>query len=124
LITLGSNVRGYDDVRILARTIPVETVFKAVAVVTVSSLLVVFITLLLTLLSEGNIFAIAFEVISAFANTGFTLNYTDKLNLAGRLLIVFTMFWGRLGPLTLVVALAQRHRPTLIHYPEEKIIIG
>lgn len=124
LITLGSNVRGYDDVRVLARTIPVETVFKAVAVITVSSLLVVFITLLLTLLSEGNIFAMAFEVISAFANTGFTLNYTDKLNLAGRLLIIFTMFWGRLGPLTLVVALAQRHRPTLIHYPEEKIIIG
>ncbi|HMQ50954.1 MAG TPA: potassium transporter TrkG [Anaerolineae bacterium] len=124
LITLGSNVRGYDDVRILNRTIPVETIFKAVAVITVSSLLVVGLTLVLTLLSQGDTFVIAFEVISAFANTGFTLNFTDKLNLAGRLIIVFTMFWGRLGPLTLVVALAQRHRPTLVRYPEEKIIIG
>ena len=47
-----------------------------------------------------------------------------RLGRVSRVLLIITMFWGRLGPLTLVVALAQQSRQTLIHYPEEKIIIG
>ncbi|MCG3207362.1 MAG: Ktr system potassium uptake protein B [Anaerolineae bacterium] len=124
LITLQSTVLGYSDVRIFERTIPVETIIKAVAVLTVSTALVTGITLLVILLEPVNLFSIAFEVVSAFSNTGYSLGITAGLGTLSRLLIAFTMFWGRLGPLTLVVALAQRHRQTLIHYPEERIIIG
>jgi len=42
----------------------------------------------------------------------------------GRYLISFTMFWGRLGPLTIVVALAQSEQPMLIRYAEEPVILG
>ncbi len=124
LITLQSTVLGYSDVRIFERTIPVETIVKAVAVLTVSTALVTGITLLVILLEPANLFSIAFEVVSAFSNTGYSLGITAGLGTLSRLLVAFTMFWGRLGPLTLVVALAQRHRQTLIHYPEERIIIG
>ena len=124
LVTLASTARGYNDVRIFERTLPTETIVKAVAVLTVSIALVVSVTLLLLLLGADDLFAVAFEVISAFSNTGYSLGITSGFGPAGKLLLAFTMFWGRLGPLTLIVALAQRHRTTLIHYPEEKIIIG
>jgi trk system potassium uptake protein TrkH len=124
LITLQSTVLGFREVRILERTLPVETIVKAVAVLTVSTALVVGITLLLILLEPAHLFAIAFEVVSAFSNTGYSLGITADLGTVSRLLVAFTMFWGRLGPLTLVVALAQRRRTPLVHYPEEKIIIG
>lgn len=124
LITLQSTVLGFSDVRILERTLPFETIVKAVAVLTVSTGLVVGVTLCLTLLEPAALFPIAFEVVSAFSNTGYSLGITADLGTLSRLLVAFTMFWGRLGPLTLVVALAQRHRQTLVHYPEEKIIIG
>ena len=124
LVTLASTVRGNTDVRIFERTLPTETIIKAIAVLTVSITLVVVVTLILVLLGHGDIFAVAFEVVSAFSNTGYSLGITDSFGEAGRILLIITMFWGRLGPLTLVVALAQRRHQTLIHYPEEKIIIG
>lgn len=124
LVTLYSTVRGYTDSRVFERTLPTETVLKAVAILTVSTMLVISVTLSLMLLGDGDFFAVAFEVISAFSNTGYSLGITEDFGLVGRLLLAFTMFWGRLGPLTLVVALAQRRRQTLIRYPEEKIIIG
>ena len=89
-----------------------------------TSILVISTTLLLMLFNEGAIFPISFEVVSAFSNTGYSLGVTGNLDVWGRLLVAFTMFWGRLGPLTLVVAIAQRSRQSLIRYPEEKIIIG
>ena len=51
---------------------------------------------------------------------------TGELNIFGRILIMILMFWGRLGPLTLIIAVTQRnrrHKP-LIQYPEEQILIG
>jgi trk system potassium uptake protein TrkH len=81
-------------------------------------------TLLLTIYYRTGIFTLGFEVISAFSNTGYSLGATSALDNFGRFIIGFTMFWGRLGPLTIVVALAQRDRPALVHYPEEAIILG
>lgn len=125
LVTLRSTARGYRDVRILERTLPTETIIKAVAVLTVSTAVVVSVTLGILLLdNDKTLFPVAFEVISAYSNTGYSLGITDSLNPISRLLVAFTMFWGRLGPLTIVVALAQRRKATLIHYPAERIIIG
>ena len=124
LITLYANVRGYPDVRIFERTIPSETLHKAVAIITVSTVLVAGVTMFELLAGKKDLFATGFEVVSAFSNTGYSLGITSELNAISRILIVLTMFWGRLGPLTLVVALAQRRHKTQIRYPHEHIIIG
>lgn len=124
-VTLASAVRGHSVARAFGRTLPMETIFKAVAILTVSTILVAATTLILMLLTrDAEIFVIAFEVVSAFSNTGYSLGITSNFGLLAKLLLVFTMFWGRLGPLTLVVALAQRSRRSLVQYPEERIIIG
>lgn len=120
-----STTRGRNEAAVFGRRIPAESVGKAVAIMTVSTLLVTASTLLLDLIMpQAGIFALGFEVVSAFSNTGYTLNLTGKLNDLGRLLIAFTMFWGRLGPLTIVVALAQREQPLLVRYPEEAVLLG
>lgn len=124
LIAVLATARGAPEATAFHRTVPTETIAKAVAIMTVSTLLVSGVTLALTLLHEGPIFVTGFEVVSAFANAGYSLSFTGNLDTLGRLLIAFTMFWGRLGPLTIVVALAQREHPTLVHYPEEPVILG
>jgi trk system potassium uptake protein TrkH len=124
LVAVLATARGHQAAVAFGRTLPLETIAKAVAIMTVSSLLVVIVTMILALRHEGSLFVVAFEVISAFSNTGYSLNFTSELDSIGRLLIIFTMFWGRLGPLTIVVALAQSEQPTLINYPEEPVIIG
>ncbi len=106
------------------RTVPAETIAKAVAIMTVSTLLVTLITLALSLNSDKDIFRQGFEVVSAFANAGYSLAFTSELNTFGRVLIAFAMFWGRLGPLTIVVALAESEQPSLVSYPEEPVILG
>ena len=124
LITVIATARGHDSAMAFRRTLPFETIAKAVAIMTVSTLLVVVVTLILSLRHEGDIFVVTFEIVSAFANAGYSLNFTGELDSFGRYLIAFTMFWGRLGPLTIVVALAQRQQPTLIQYPEEPVMLG
>lgn len=124
LVAVVATARGHQGAVTFGRTLPLETIAKAVAIMTVSSILVVVVTMILALRHEGALFAVAFEVISAFSNTGYSLNFTGELDSVGRYLIAFTMFWGRLGPLTIVVALAQKEQPTLIQYPEEPVIMG
>ena len=65
-----------------------------------------------------------FEAVSAFSTAGYTLGLTPRLNVFGRLLIALTMFLGRVGVLTLVVALARRASEPAVRYPEEQLLIG
>lgn len=125
LISALATAKGGDNQAVaFGRSVPRETLNKAVAIMTVSTLLVAAVTIVLSLLNQGDIFALGFEVVSAFANAGYSLGFTHKLNAWGQALIAFTMFWGRLGPLTIVLALAQRERPSLLQYPEEPVILG
>lgn len=124
LISALTTARGHDSAVAFGRAVPRETINKAVAIMTVSTLLVAVVTIILSLMNQGEIFPLGFEVVSAFSNTGYSLNFTSNLDNWGRALIAFTMFWGRLGPLTLVVALAYREQPTLLRYPEEPVILG
>ncbi|MDQ7029479.1 MAG: potassium transporter TrkG [Ardenticatenia bacterium] len=124
MVAVLSTVRGVPQAVVFGRTLPLETIAKAVAIMTVSTLVNFFVTLLLLVDRTGDLFTVAFEVVSAFSNTGYSMGATADLDTFGRLLIAFTMFWGRLGPLTLVVLLTQRERPTLCRYPAEQIVLG
>ncbi len=123
-VTVFSTVRGNPHAVAFGRTLPLETIAKATAIMMVSILLVLVISLLLLATTQGDFLNVVFEVVSAFSNTGYSLGLTSQLDGLGRFLIAFTMFWGRLGPLTLVVMLAQRERPTYVRYPTEKIAMG
>ncbi|MFQ5610522.1 MAG: TrkH family potassium uptake protein [Anaerolineae bacterium] len=124
IVAVQSTVRGLPQAVVFGRVLPLETIAKAVAIMTVSTLLCFVVTLLLLTDRIGELLPVAFETVSAFSNTGYSLGATTDLDRFGRLLVAFTMFWGRLGPLTMVVLLAQRERPTLVRYPTEQIVLG
>jgi len=65
-----------------------------------------------------------FEAISAFGTVGLSTGITPDLPAVGQLTLVLTMLVGRLGPVTLGMALVLRRRETRVRYPEEAPLIG
>lgn len=123
--TVWSQGAGKEDVELLGRRIPAEQVHKALAVALLSVGLVVTVSLLLTLTESAEFLTILFETMSAFGTVGLSMGITPKLTALGRLLIIGTMYAGRLGPLTLVVALVQHRKgKTLVRYVEDRVLIG
>lgn len=120
-----SQMQGKKDVEFFKRRIVQQDVIRALAIIAMSGFFVFAVILMLTLI-QGNdsLDKISFEVVSAFATVGLSLNYTTQLTPLGRLLIILTMFVGRVGPLTLAVAFAQRERQVDIRYAEEEVMIG
>jgi trk system potassium uptake protein TrkH len=117
--------RGQVTPTVFGRRLAARSVPRAAAVVSISLAVVATATWLLLVVSPAAVLEEAlFEVVSAFATTGLSLNYTSRMNWAGQLVIMFVMFWGRLGALTIIVALT-RQRPTpAVTYPEEPMLIG
>jgi len=79
---------------------------------------------LLTLLEEAEFLPCLFEAISAFATVGLSMGITPDLSLPGKIVVIVTMFFGRLGPLTIAMALATRGPKEQFRYPEEKLLVG
>jgi trk system potassium uptake protein TrkH len=66
----------------------------------------------------------AFEVVSALGTVGLSIGMTPELSESGRLIIIVLMFTGRLGPITVFVALSGNQRRDAIEYPHEEPLIG
>ncbi len=124
VFTLWSVGRGREEGEAFGRTIPRETVYKAMAVVIGAAVFVMVMTIALTISERLEPFYLMFEVVSAFGTVGFSLGVTPELSPVGKLLVIITMFVGRLGPLTLIAALARTPAAQHLRYPEEKIMIG
>lgn len=123
-ISVWSYARGYSEPRVGNRTLPVELPRRAAAVLTVSIFSVFAATWLLLVTGNGTFEQALFEVVSAFATTGLSLSFTGQLNNIGLVIIMGMMIWGRLGALSIILALARRQPPDPIRYPEESLLIG
>jgi trk system potassium uptake protein len=120
-----SSVQGRSVVRFRRRSVSHETIQRAAAVLSISLALVFVATWLLLLTHEMQFSDALFEVVSALATCGLSMGVTGELNLFGRFIIIFMMFWGRLGALTIAVALLQpRAEKLLVEYPEATLLIG
>ena len=87
-------------------------------------MLVVIVTMALTITEHFSFISVLFEVTSAFGTVGLSTGITPTLSNAGKVWLILTMFAGRVGPVTLVLAIAMRSRKAQIQYPDGKIIIG
>ncbi|HWI61870.1 MAG TPA: TrkH family potassium uptake protein [Symbiobacteriaceae bacterium] len=134
MMSIRATSTGRDEVTLMGRKIPRDLIEKAFAITSIAMLLCVTVTaaLMLTerplLESPENPFYgmnILFEVVSAFGTVGLTTGVTPFLSVAGKILITLTMYIGRVGPLTMAVALAQRNlNRSPLHYPEDRVMIG
>ncbi len=121
-----SVILGKEDTEVYKKRIPIDLINKALALFSVAMFFVLMVTMILSLTETGHSFMeLIFETTSALATVGLTLGITTSLTVPGKLLIAFTMFAGRLGPLTLITALARRQmKRSKIRYPEGKILVG
>lgn len=126
VLSVLSTFKGEEQIAVKGRTLPREMVKKAVAIITMATLLIFVVVSLLTLTEKADFLTVLFEVTSAFGTVGLSLGLTPHLTVLGKIAIMLTMFTGRVGPLTLGFALSQKIRgaQATIKYPEEKIIIG
>jgi trk system potassium uptake protein len=119
-----SAAAGNQDVQAFRRRVPTPYVLRALAVVLLALAVVFAVAFALSVTESAPFVAVAFEAFSAFATVGLSTGITPELSPAGRLIVAATMFVGRLGPLTLVVALAARERRTAYRWAEEGVKIG
>ncbi|MBQ2836261.1 MAG: hypothetical protein IJE68_05455 [Clostridia bacterium] len=128
-------IKGKQEINIFNRRISTNAVNRAIVVISISIFIIIMAisTLLITenLKRENNMnlttVDIIFEVVSAFATVGLTLGITSKLTFAGKLVIILLMIIGRLGPITISIALFKKHKEMKqqkAQYPQGSIIIG
>jgi len=127
IMAVFSNIRGSGDIVIFKRKIHQLTVNKALSITGLSAILVIVITtVIVSLQSNFHFLDILYETTSAFGTVGLTLGATTSLNTVSKLLIILTMFLGRVGPLSFAVALTLKSskRTSELVYPEAKILVG
>lgn len=117
-------VKGSHGAVMYNRKIPEEQISRSMLIMILASSLVITSTFFLMLSDQGDFLTTMFEVISAFGTVGLSMGMTPELTVPGRLIIMLTMFMGRLGPVTVAFALSRSQRTNIIGFPEEKIILG
>jgi len=123
---------GRDDVYMFKRTIPKRSIHRAISILGLSTLLVVSATILLLATEKGQAFnhqpgytiRVLFEVVSAFGTVGLSTGITPQLSTVGRLLLSLVMLVGRIGPLTVALAVGNARSRPAIHYPKARITVG
>ncbi|GAB1530196.1 TrkH family potassium uptake protein [Brevibacillus formosus] len=120
-----AQMKGKEDVIFFRQRILPHMVYKSLTLTMISLFIVLVMTMVLSITETSARFEmILFEVTSAFATTGLSMGLTPHLTPIGKILIVLTMFAGRVGPLTIAIALAQRKQKEYFRYPKGKITIG
>ncbi|MEU3253396.1 potassium transporter TrkG [Streptomyces sp. NPDC006997] len=119
-----AEVRGEPTSAVLGRRLAPHVLRQSLTVALLGIGLVIGSTLTLLAITRQELEAVLFEVVSAFGTVGLSTGITADLPTAGELLLTALMFVGRLGPITLVSALALRERTRRYELPEERPIIG
>ncbi|MDU4933746.1 MAG: TrkH family potassium uptake protein [Peptostreptococcaceae bacterium] len=127
VITVRSFISGKGDIEVCERRISGATITKAIGIFFIATALVVFGTLALSLTDEGfTLVECGFEIVSAIATVGLSIGGSPSLTTMGKVVVMIAMFIGRVGSLTIFVALLSkgaRKKPP-VRYPEGKIIVG
>jgi trk system potassium uptake protein TrkH len=131
LLFVFSTIAGRKEPRVFDRRLAADTIRRAVAITVLSLLLVGFAFLIVVGIEgkRGGLFTfenIFFEVLSAFGTVGLTSGLTPQLSAASRMVIIFVMFAGRGGFMTMVVALSRRNHKeaAIVRYPEARFMVG
>ncbi len=123
LAAIPALIRNQPRALLLRRTIPHDIVYRAATIMTVATMVAVLITFLLLATHDMPLEKLIFEAVSALATVGLTIGATGELNAAGKWMIILTMFIGRVGPISLALALGTP-RNSHISFPEAKVMVG
>lgn len=119
-----AELRGEREVAAFGRSIPAPVLRQALTIAIIGVNAVVLGTLAVIVSNDAGLSSALFEVVSAFSTSGLSVGLAPRLDDAGQAILIALMFLGRVGPLTLGVALVLRERERLFSHPEERPIVG
>ncbi|MBX7152332.1 hypothetical protein K1X84_11860 [bacterium] len=126
LVSSFGNLRGQDRVVVFGKLIPSSNIVRALMVITFSVICIFIAVFTLSITEAGlPIFDLVFETVSAFATVGLTRGITPHLSEVGKLVIILCMFIGRVGTLSIALAVsASQPQNAKTDFPEESVMIG
>ena len=120
-----ATVRGKNEVTLFQRNLSKQVTRKAVAVAFSSFIIVALSTILLSLSTDAPALDVVFETVSATATVGLSRNLTSSLNVWGKLIISATMYFGRVGPISLATSFnLKKENINIIKNPTEDVRLG
>jgi trk system potassium uptake protein TrkH len=124
LTVIRAMLLGRQDAEIFHRRLDPVVVYKAVTLALAGVAFVVTMAVALSISERLPLMPAAFEIVSAFGTVGLSTGITPSLSTVGRLIVIATVFTGRIGLLTVAFALTRRQRPAEYRYLEERIFVG
>lgn len=125
LATAASVIKNKRTIDVFNRQISEKSIKKAIAVFATSFSVMTLSTILLSAASNADFLDVLYETVSATATVGLTRNFTASLNTVGKIIIIATMYFGRVGPISLAVAFKMRKSSeNIIENPIEEISVG
>lgn len=133
LAAMRARLRGSDSVSLMKRTVPNPVISRAFHVVSLSLLFLAIVVFALSVTEESyaipstfhdRITGLTFEAVSALGTVGLSTGLTPYLSTAGKVVIMITMFVGRLGPLAIALAILGPRPASHFEYPKEEIALG
>lgn len=123
-LTTISIIRGDKDVVVFKKRVSENAINRSLAIVTVALTLIMIVSFILTVTEDAAFLEVLFETTSAFATVGLTRGITNDLSDIGKIIITLTMYAGRVGPLTMAFAFAQKSKHSKLKYAEGNIMVG
>lgn len=125
IVSALSSIRNKEDTELFGRRLTKQAVSKAVAVTFMSFFIMFVSTVLLSAVTDASALDVIYETTSATATVGLTRNLTASLSSIGKLIIIFTMYLGRVGPISLAIAFgSKKENQNIIRNPVEEICVG
>ncbi|MGL4999679.1 MAG: TrkH family potassium uptake protein [Cetobacterium sp.] len=118
-------IQGKENINVFNRRISWDILNRALAILVISIIYVSIVIMVIMTIETGMSFEkIVFEVVSAFGTAGLSMGITADLSVISKILIIITMFIGRLGPMTFALALGEKKIKQSLRYPKENILVG
>lgn len=125
IATAVSAVKNRNEVDIYNRNISRHSIMKAIGVLGMSFMTVFASTVLLSLVSNAGVLDVVYETVSATATVGLSRNLTSSLDMWGKIIVIVTMYLGRIGPISLAIAFGMKKKSeNVIKNPTEEVSVG
>lgn len=124
IFAVRNRILGREDVTLGRRVIPRDVAYRATAIATVGAGIVALFFALLLLTENMPFAALMFETFSAFGTVGLSTGLTAEMSEIGKVALTVLMYVGRLGPLTLALAMRARRPQAAINYPAARVMVG
>lgn len=124
ILAVANMVRGRENLEIFHSTIPKRIVYKAVTIVVVSAFVIATGTVLLLITEKQSLINLLFEATSAFGTVGLSTGVTFKLTGAGKVVVTFLIYIGRIGPLALAYAVGRYSKRFKREFPRARVMVG